>query len=204
MHFFFTSSLPLFKTAHDIPADYFKSKTEIHAIVQHVSDGDTYKVRHYRKSGDEKFTGPLKHNTIIVRIAAVDTPEIAKQGKPGQPFSEEAKRFAEEKLLNKRVKVKLLSRDQYGRVVGLVKYKDAGFFGLFKKERDISEELLRRGLAVVYRQGGGRYDGSMSRWNDIEEIAKKHRKGMWKNGVGKVQLPSDFKRIGKVEYANSL
>lgn len=201
---FFTASMPMFETAQDIPGTYFKSKTEIQAIVQHISDGDTYKVRHITKAADKSFSGPLRHHTIIVRIAAVDTPEIAKNGKDGQLFSEEAKEFASDKLLNKKVKVKLLSRDQYGRVIGLVKYKEGGIFGLFQKEKDISEELLKRGYAVVYRQGGGQYDGSIKKWDDIEAEAIRQRKGMWKNGADKVQLPSQFKKAAKVERANAL
>jgi endonuclease YncB( thermonuclease family) len=201
---FFASSYTIFDTAHDIPGDYLKSKTEIRAVVQHISDGDTFRVRHIVKPSDERYSGSLKHHTIIIRAAAVDAPEIAKQGKNGQPFSQEAKRFAEDKLLNKKVKVKLLSRDQYGRIVGLVKYKDGGFWGFFQKEKDFSEELLRRGLAVVYRQGGGHYDGSIKRWDAIEVEAIKYKRGLWKNGKERVQLPSDFKKTMKAERANIL
>lgn len=192
-----------FETAMDIPGNYFKEKKEIYSVVEKISDGDTYKVRHITKPGQapKPYKGPMKEHTIIVRVAAVDCPETAKQGNPGQPFSQEAKEFATEKLMGKEVRVKLLSRDQYGRVVGLVKYKDtssAGFMGsLFGgggKERDISEELLKNGLAVVYRQGGAQYDGSISRWNDIESDAKKAKKGLWAKGEANVQLPSDYKK----------
>ncbi len=201
---FFTSASALFETAQDIPGDLFKSKVEIRAIVKQVTDGDTMKVRHVPGNREEKFTGPLKYHTVIVRIAAVDAPEIAKQGKEGQPYSQESKTFVESKLLNKEVKVKLLSRDQYGRVIGLVKFKEGGIFGFFRKEKDLSEELLKRGLATVYRQGGGQYDGSIKRWESIEEEAIKRRKGMWKNGADKVQLPSDFKKAAKTQRANRI
>lgn len=174
-------------------------------MVKAVTDGDTIKVRHKPESRERSFNGPLKYHTIIVRLAAVDAPEIAKHGKEGQPHSMEAKQFVESNLLNKEVKVKLLSRDQYGRVVGLVKYKNGGLFGLFRKERDLSEELLKRGLAAVYRQGGARYDGSIKRWEAFEEVAIKQKRGIWENGVEKAQLPSEFKKAAKKsELSNTL
>lgn len=203
-------SSAVFETAQDIPGDYFKNKKEITSIVQQVSDGDTLKVRHILRKGDEKYDGPMRYHTIVVRLAAIDAPETAKQGQPGQPFAQEAADFVSSKLANKEVKVKLLSRDQYGRAVGLVKYKEGGIFGFFRTEYDISEELLKRGLAVVYRQGGGQYDGSIKRWDALEETAIQQKKGMWHKGKAKVQLPSEYKkaikaeRLLKADKANSL
>ena len=99
-HLHFISSAPVqvnaifgqnkvFETANDIPSNVLKEKQEINGRIVSISDGDTYRLRHipYRSpiaglfSGDtEKFNGPLKFHTIIVRIYAVDTPEIAKFG----------------------------------------------------------------------------------------------------------------------------
>ena len=90
-----------------------------------ITDGDTYRVRHVnRNNKDPKFKGLLSENTIVVRIAAVDTPETAKFGNGGQKLGPAATEFARERLFGKKVSVKLLSKDQYGRVVGLVKYKE--------------------------------------------------------------------------------
>lgn len=144
----------------------------------------------------------------MVRIAAVDTPETAKFGSEGQKLGPAATEFAKSKLFQKKVSVKLLSRDQYGRVVGLVKYKEpkTGFFASIfggEVEKDISEELLRNGLGVVYRQGGAQYDGSIARWEEIENIAVKNKKGIWVNGRDNADLPSDYKKAikGKGEEA---
>ena len=91
-----------------------------------ITDGDTYRVRNINKyNRDPKFNGLLSENTIVVRIAAVDTPETAKFGNQGQKLGPAATEFAKEKLFGKKVSVKLLSKDQYGRVVGLVKYKES-------------------------------------------------------------------------------
>lgn len=177
-----------FETVEDIPAIYFKEKTEIPAFVVKVTDGDTYRVRHLANKNSRDFKGSLKEHTIPIRLAAVDTPEVAKQGQPGQRFGDVAKKFAQDRILNKEVSVKLLGKDQYNRVIGLVKYKSEG------KEYDLAEELLKNGYAVVYRQGGARYDGKIERWNSLENMAKIERKGIWEDGVENVQLPSDYKR----------
>lgn len=186
-----------YDTINDLPDTFFKEKREIKAIVVKVVDGDTYKVRHMANSRSSNFQGTLKDYTITVRIAAVDTPETAKQGNPGQKFANEAKEFAERKLLNKQTRIKLLSRDQYGRVIGLVKYRDSGFLSWFRSDRDISEELLKQGLASVYRQGGAQYDGSVERWNLLEKAAQSRKKGMWENGIDKADLPSNYKKAVK-------
>jgi micrococcal nuclease len=200
-------SSKLFETANDIPADYFQNRKSIESLVMSVSDGDTYRVRHIMKKGDEKYTGDMKHHTIVVRIAAVDTPETAKGGNPGQPYAQEAKQFATDKLLRQRVRVKLLARDQYGRVIGRVFFKEPkstsmfGWVGRFfgggnnnNQESDISEELLKSGLAVVYRQGGARYDGSIEHWNTLETQAQRNKLGMWQHGIQQVQTPGDYKK----------
>ena len=197
--YFFSSSPKIFETANDIPAEYFKEKREIKAIVVKITDGDTYRVRHVTSSHPSaEFTGKLSDNTIAVRIAAVDTPEIAKFGNAGQEFGNAAKDFASKLLLGKRVTVKLLSKDQYGRVVGTVQYRDNTILPNFLCNRkDISEQLLQQGLAVVYRQGGGQYDGSITRWNDIEEKAIRSKRGLWMNGKKNAELPSDYKKAVK-------
>ena len=56
-----------------------------------VSDGDTVRLRHTPSLfSSGRFAGKLSENTISCRIAAVDTPETAKFGKPGQPLGEGA------------------------------------------------------------------------------------------------------------------
>lgn len=148
----------LFKTADDIPKSYFSENREIKGVVVKITDGDTFRIRHTGKKGNKSpaYEGKLSENTIAVRIAAVDTPETAKQGRPGQPFSQEASEFTRQSLLNKRVTVQLLKKDRYGRALAFVRYADRqqGFRFWSKAESDLSEQLLQRGLAVVYRQGG--------------------------------------------------
>jgi endonuclease YncB( thermonuclease family) len=108
----FTGS-KVFENANDIPSDYFKENREIKGIVVKVTDGDTVRVRHVTGSQTTaQVDGNLKDHTIAVRFAAVDAPETAKFGETGQELGEVAKNFVTERLLGKRVTIKLLSRDQ--------------------------------------------------------------------------------------------
>lgn len=199
--FFLSNNSPVFETATDIPSKYISENREISGKIVKITDGDTMRLRHtpsrlFGSAAD--FKGPLSEHTIVIRIAGVDTPETAKFGNAGQAFANEAKEFATQKLLRKNVKVKLLSRDQYGRIVGAIKYSERNMIGL-QSTKDISEELLSEGLAVVYRQGGAKYDGGVQKYNRLEEAAINARKGVWRNGRSKADLPSDYKQKTKAK-----
>lgn len=183
----------LLETVTDIPGTMFKEHAVLYGEVLKVTDGDTYKIRHIPgngvgKSSSSSFKGSLKQHTLVVRIYGVDTPETAKFGQPGQQFGKEATDFAEDKLLNRVVSMTLLSRDRYGRAIAVVKYKDGG------TESDISNELLKRGLAVVYRQGGAQYFGAKEQLNSLEDAARRGKKGIWSIDEGSRELPSEYKK----------
>merc|ERR1719193_2299422 len=112
-----------------------------------------------------------------VRIAAVDAPETAHFGAKGQPFGEEATQYVKDLVLGKVVKLQLFSRDQYSRVVAMVHYPD---FRLFPPRRrsNLSLELLRKGLGVVYRQGGAQYGGMLEEFERVEKEAKRKKRGL--------------------------
>lgn len=94
--------------------------------------------------------------------------------------------------------IKLLSRDQYGRVIGLVRFRDNTFLPNFLvSKKDMSEQLLMHGLAAVYRQGGAQYDGPVERWNSLERQAIRSKRGMWMNGEHNAELPSEYKKTTK-------
>ena len=189
----FLSAGKLYDTADDVPAAQIKSKATLYGMVVKVLDGDTFRLRHMPTFfSDGKFKGLLSEKTISVRIAAVDTPETAKFGQTGQPLGDVATEFTKSKLLNKKVAIKLLSRDKYNRIIASVTYDDF----LFSK-KDISEELLRNGLAVVYRQGNAQYGSQgIQKWNEIENYAKKRKLGVWSLGKG-FESPSEYKTRNK-------
>ena len=183
------NAIKLYLTADDVPGGKLRGGGVIACRVVSVSDGDTMRVRHTPSPFSPRaFKGKLSENTILVRIAAVDAPETAKFGKSGMPLGAEATEFVKAKVLERRVRVRCYSRDQYGRIVGTVEY------GVGPWRRDLSTELLKRGLASVYRQAGAVYGKRpLDAWSAIEEEAQARRRGIWSGGVDKAVLPSEFK-----------
>ena len=100
-------------TADDVPGSVIRSHKSFTASVVKVSDGDTIRIRHLPWSfSSGGFTGKLSDNTIPLRLTAVDAPEVAKFGKPAQPFGDEAKQYASSLVEGRRVTVRPYARDQ--------------------------------------------------------------------------------------------
>jgi endonuclease YncB( thermonuclease family) len=206
------SLAPRYETADDIPKTVIKQKLTLNVEMEKVIDGDTVRVSHIpslfsvgRKAAHTKRK--LSDSTIIVRLYGVDAPETAKyRGQEGQPFGEEAKTYVLDKVgdTHRKVKLKLLSKDRYRRVLGKITYK-GGLLGL--QDKDLSEELLKQGLATVYRQGGAVYDGNRRELELLEARARQQKRGMWRN-VDEVsfQTPAEYKaglrqKAAKREFA---
>lgn len=51
--------------------------------------------------GNTKDTGRLTEETLSIRLAGIDAPEVAKASASGQPFAQESKQFVVDKVLNK-------------------------------------------------------------------------------------------------------
>lgn len=62
----------------------------------------------------------IADHTISVRLYGVDAPELGKYGNPSMPYADEAKKFTKSLVEQKIVRVKLLNRDRYARVIGRV------------------------------------------------------------------------------------
>ncbi|KDO30927.1 hypothetical protein SPRG_04830 [Saprolegnia parasitica CBS 223.65] len=166
-----------FATVEDIPNFMFQEQRKIKAKAINFSDGDTLRVRHlplFRGLGP--MDGKLSEQTLQIRLCAIDTPETAKFGNQGQPFGDEAKAHLTKLLENRKLTLTLLQKDQYARAVCLVEYG----WGPFKK--DASEELLKVGLANVYRQTGAVYGGKQATYDKLEAKAKAKKLKMWSQG----------------------
>ncbi|KAJ1936930.1 putative endonuclease lcl3 [Linderina pennispora] len=180
-----------YQTSADIPDSIVKSHRPIHGIVIDVSDGDTLRLYHtpalqWFSAPPEKKRGMSKWS-ISVRISAVDAPEVSHFGKPAQPLSNEAKEYLASQVLGKRVTVVPLAKDQYGRIVGSVYYRSMYVF-----KYDASHEMLKAGLAVLYRGGNAQYNGEKELLERIEEEAKRAKRGVW--GLkGKFETPAAYK-----------
>lgn len=192
-----TGFLEPYLTASDVPMSVIRNHQTLRATVVSVADGDTVRVRHQPLFGRAKSVGKLRDNSISVRLLAIDAPEIGKFGRENQPFAEEARASVRDSVLGKQVQVKCWQRDQYGRIVGEVRYGALG-------RRELSTELIQEGLAVVYTGRDASYGTrSVDEWKALQAIAQRERRGMWVNGVDTVQLPSEYKRAARAAQAQA-
>ncbi|PIA17662.1 staphylococcal nuclease [Coemansia reversa NRRL 1564] len=184
-----------YQTGADVPESMIKSHKKLRGFVIDVSDGDTLRLYHtplirWFETAPQKKRGLSKY-TISVRLSAVDAPEVSHFGKPAQPLSEEAKQLLSDQVLGKRVTVKPLSKDQYGRIVATITYRR--FLGLIKT--NVSHVMLRQGMASLYTGGGAKYDGEKELLERIEADAKQAKRGIW--GLKKYESPAEYKRKNK-------
>ena len=92
-----------------------------------VFDGDTF-----RTTAGEK-----------VRLLGINTPEVAHDKEPGQPFGTEAKRRLEQLIAGKMIRLQLDrdNKDDYGRTLAQLYLRDGSW---------INEQLVQEGLALAY------------------------------------------------------
>jgi micrococcal nuclease len=102
-------------------------------------------------------------------LAGIDTPETSKSKRdPGQPFSQQAKKYLAGLILNKAVEIKYYGLDRYYRVLGVI----------FLEGKNINLEMIRAGLAEGYR--GKPPKGFNSKpYLQAEKEAKAAKRGMW-------------------------
>ncbi|MCZ7647172.1 MAG: thermonuclease family protein [Planctomycetota bacterium] len=136
-------------------ASYFKGLRPPHAEgdVTGIADGDTLRV--FVNGQHEK-----------VRLFGIDCPELR------QPFGDDAKAFAAERVKDRTVRLAVKDKDEYGRLVAEVYYAPAD---APQTERCLNEELVRAGWAWAYRRYSTQYAPQ-------EEEARAARRGLWKTG----------------------
>ncbi|TFK69171.1 staphylococcal nuclease [Pluteus cervinus] len=174
-------------------------KRRIRGIVTSVADGDGFRLYHTPAIG---WRFPLNFRnlpqrvkggeTLYIRLAGVDAPEMSSFGKPEQPFAKEAQLWLSDKILGKHVVCELLSKDQYRRVIANAYVSSNSFLPLFKT--NLAHRLLSDGYGTVYEQHGAQY-GSWGKelYQKLEADAKEDRRGMWKNGPD-IETPAQYKR----------
>ena len=113
-----------------------------------ISDGDTITVLHNNRG--EK-----------VRLYGIDTPEKR------QDFGNKAKQFTSNMVFGKYVEVESVTKDRYGRTVGLV----------YINGQCLNEELVRAGFAWVYIKYCKK--AICADWSRIEAAAKVNKTGLW-------------------------
>ncbi len=115
------------------------------------------------------------------------------------PYADDAKEWTFNQANNKVVKITLLQRDQYNRVVGEV--ETIGQKG--SPSVDLSIGLVHNGYATMYKGKGAIYDGNKEIIEKELKWAQNNKIGMWTNGVESVKTPAEYKREMKAKAAGS-
>ena len=127
--------------------------------VTRVYDGDTVKAEGH-------------DITIMICLVGIDAPETAKgKRKQGQPYSQRAKKYLAEMVLDKVVDVKGYGLGSYNRILGVI-YLDG---------KNVNLEMVKVGLTEVYR-GKAPYRFPHLLYWQAEKKAKDDMKGMWSQG----------------------
>lgn len=102
-------------------------------------------------------------------------------------------------LLNRRVRAYVHRPDQYKRVIATVYVRRWLDFPPLRR-RDVSYEMLRRGLATVYEaKSGVEFGGTENerKYREMETLAKNRRQGLWKDfgktGCVNFESPREYK-----------
>lgn len=148
-------ALPL--TAFSAGAEPEQAAAPWQGIVLEVRDGDSVLVLPFRKNNK-------KRKPATVRLYGVDAPEL------GQTFGPDAHQWLADRLpRGTRVEVIPYDRDQYGRVVGVVRHRN----------EDVNAAMVAEGLAWVY----WRYckQAFCRDWKAAEKLARSQKKGLWQD-----------------------
>ncbi|KAI9931582.1 hypothetical protein ASPWEDRAFT_103172 [Aspergillus wentii DTO 134E9] len=180
--------------ATSISPSHFRNRS-LYGQVTSVGDGDGFRLYHtpggrlggwgwlpWKKVPTTRKE--LKDKTVSIRLAGVDAPERAHFGRPEQPFAREAHTWLTSYLLNRSVRAYIHRPDQYQRAVASVYVRRAFDFPIPFRRRDVSYEMLKRGLATVYEaKSGSEFGGEKKerKYRKIEDWAKRKGKGLWKD-----------------------
>ncbi|KAG4306326.1 hypothetical protein PORY_000314 [Pneumocystis oryctolagi] len=199
---FYLRHLVRYSTAESIPASILNGKHVLSGVVTSVGDADNFRVFHtpggffagwhwLRKIPSSKKE--LKDQTIHIRLAGIDAPELSHFGKEAQPFGKEAMEWLTSYILGKHVRVRLFSRDRYERIVGAAEVRHWPFIWI---KRNVGLQMLKLGLAEVYRSQGAEYGGEKAKMKYYyeEERAKRKKVGMWKQSAKVYESPAEYKR----------
>lgn len=123
--------------------------------------------------------------TLKVRLVGIAAPETSKNKRDlGQPYSQQAKKYLTDLVLNKNVDVKGYGVDKYNRLLG----------AMFQDSKNINLEMIKESLAEVYR-GKPPKGFNIDLYNAAEKGTKEASKGMWSLG-GKYISPKDWQKRG--------
>jgi endonuclease YncB( thermonuclease family) len=136
--------------------------------VTRVKDGDSLMVALAGAPG-----GPME-----VRLYGIDTPERAQAG------GEEARRFLQRRVLNRRIEVEPVTQDSYDRMIGIV-YRDGA---------SVNAALVEAGHAWAYRRYLAEVPGA-DEFCRLENGARQARRGLWAQPPSTWVPPWTFRQL---------
>lgn len=135
-----------------------------------VYDGDSIKVKGYNL-------------VFMVRLVGIDAPETGGKFYTGQPFSLKAKKFLEKHVANKKVILKSYGIGGYNRQLAEV----------FLNEQNINLEILKAGLAEVYK-GKPAKGINIKLYHNAQVDAKNRHKGIWSLKPSEYKSPKQWRK----------
>jgi len=133
-----------------------------------VGDGDSLRVR------------DLQGNSITIRLGCIDAPETSQQ-----PWGLVATQRLREILPSGvTVSIRHIDRDRYGRQVA----------ELYHNGQSINLQLIREGMAAVYRQYLNGCATTQVQYLEAEAIAQSQGRGIWNPNHPIPVMPWDFRR----------
>jgi micrococcal nuclease len=118
----------------------------------------------------------------------VDSPEMPWGKMPGQPFAKEATSFMTNLIFQKNVKVVSYGLDRERRNLGFV----------FLGDLNVNLELVKAGLAEVYRGRGKPVQAHLAELRLAEQEARGSQKGIWILGE-KYESPVKYRERMKMK-----
>lgn len=197
------SGLKRYRCATDLPSSLFEKPSMLRGIAVWVNDSDNVRFFHTpllfriwysltgkRLRGGRNGSGiDIRSETINVRLAGIDAPELAHFGMAEQPYAKEAIEWLRKKVQGRSIKIRPLRIDQYQRLVASVWVRRLFFWW-----QNVSLEMVRNGYATMYTGIGAEYDGLKGKLEQLEQRARRKQLGMWQQlRTGTYVSPAEHK-----------
>lgn len=196
-----------YRTATQLPPQLFQRGRQLGGFIVTVNDSDNVRFYHcapwqralfWKRPGLGRGAN-LKEETINVRLAGIDAPEMGHFGGTPQPFSREAKEWLARFTMGKRATIQVHRLDQYARAVASVHVW--GWGGLWR--RNVSLAMAQAGYAAVYVGAGAEYGGIEAELRAAEAWAQRRKLGMWAQSGSEYISPAAYKKQQIVSRASA-
>lgn len=181
-----------YRTATDIPTVYIEHGKPLRGYIISVNDSDNVRFHHNRFLSWGKPAvnrSDIKNNTINVRLAGIDAPEMGHFGGSPQPYAEDAKKWLINYTLGRKASIIVHRLDQYSRAVATVYVQRWGLL-----RTNVSLAMVEAGYATVYTSAGAEYGDIKEKLIKAEVKARHKRRGMWQQHPSEYTSPADYKR----------